>query len=274
MVDLDEWLISEKNYWGIPIPYFIHKQTHEVLCNPEIALHAAEVFKEHGGSDAWYSMSVKDLLPQEYKSESENYWKGDEVFNFQSSYDIELNPELPVQRGRRSQSKALQIEKQKQELIQQQLIKTKNQYKNTDFDTFRKLMPKDKIWTDKSIQKIVDEKIKANEGAVQDYYNSNTLMACESYEQHEGWFLTSVMASIGLTRKAPFNIMKTHGIITNIGLNPKEIIDGTEKLENERSYGFGAEVLRVWAAIHDTDDSASIENAELQHIHKEIKVLA
>lgn len=49
--------------------------------------HVADLFSEHG-SDCWYTMSVKDLLPDKFKSIAEDLIKGDEVFDvwFDSSF--------------------------------------------------------------------------------------------------------------------------------------------------------------------------------------------
>lgn len=79
--DFNEWCISEKSYWGIPIPYFFNKVTKQVLTNQEIVLHVAKIFKEQGGSDAWYKLPVIDLLPDAYKEQANNLVKGDEVFD-------------------------------------------------------------------------------------------------------------------------------------------------------------------------------------------------
>ena len=74
--DFDEWCISERGTWGIPIPYFTRKDTDEVLFDSEIARHVAEIFRKQGGSDSWYELSVKDLLPPRYKSEADHLAKG------------------------------------------------------------------------------------------------------------------------------------------------------------------------------------------------------
>ena len=64
--DFDEWCISERGIWGIPIPFFVRKDTNEVLCDSEIVRHVAEVFRKRGGSDAWYELGVEELLPPRY----------------------------------------------------------------------------------------------------------------------------------------------------------------------------------------------------------------
>lgn len=79
--DFDEWCISERGVWGIPIPYFTRKDTQEVLYDAEIARHVAAVFRKHGGSDAWYKLSVEELLPPRYKADAVHLVKGDQIFD-------------------------------------------------------------------------------------------------------------------------------------------------------------------------------------------------
>lgn len=78
--DFNEWCISEKSFWGIPIPYFINKHSKKVFVNQETVLHVAKIFREHG-SDAWYDLSIKELLPDAYKHQANDLIKGDEVFD-------------------------------------------------------------------------------------------------------------------------------------------------------------------------------------------------
>ena len=67
--DFDEWCISERGVWGIPIPYFIRNDTGEVLCDSEIVRHVADIFND-GGSDQWYTLGVEELLPERYKDQA------------------------------------------------------------------------------------------------------------------------------------------------------------------------------------------------------------
>ena len=78
--DFDEWCISEKGIWGIPIPYFVRTDTGEILCDSEIARHVADIFKE-GGSDQWYQLSVKELLPSRYHEQASFLAKGSQLFD-------------------------------------------------------------------------------------------------------------------------------------------------------------------------------------------------
>lgn len=88
MADFREWCISETNHWGIPIPFFFYKtQKDKVFTNAEVIQHVSDLFSQHG-SDCWYTMDVKDLLPDKFKSIAEELQKGDEVFDvwFDSSF--------------------------------------------------------------------------------------------------------------------------------------------------------------------------------------------
>ena len=93
--DFDEWCISERGVWGIPIPYFTRKDTGEVLFDGEIARYVADIFRKQGGSDAWYKLSVSELLPERYRSEAEHLAKGTQIFDvwFDNalSWDFALN---------------------------------------------------------------------------------------------------------------------------------------------------------------------------------------
>lgn len=79
--DFDEWCVSERGIWGIPIPFFTRKDTEEILYDGEIARHVADVFRKHGGSDSWYELSVEELLPPRYKSEAVHLKKGMQIFD-------------------------------------------------------------------------------------------------------------------------------------------------------------------------------------------------
>ncbi len=58
-----DWCISRQRSWGVPIAFFRVKSTKKVLLDEDVLAHIAALFDEHG-ADAWYSMSIAELLPE------------------------------------------------------------------------------------------------------------------------------------------------------------------------------------------------------------------
>ncbi|MBA1438368.1 MAG: isoleucine--tRNA ligase [Epsilonproteobacteria bacterium] len=56
-----DWCISRQRDWGVPIAFFRVKATGEVLLDEKVLNFVAMIF-EMQGSDAWYSMSIEQLL--------------------------------------------------------------------------------------------------------------------------------------------------------------------------------------------------------------------
>ncbi|MCK5388260.1 MAG: isoleucine--tRNA ligase [Candidatus Izimaplasma sp.] len=62
--DRKAWCISRQRTWGVPIPVFYNEDGTEIL-DKEVINHVANVFEKEG-SNAWYTMSAKELLPKGY----------------------------------------------------------------------------------------------------------------------------------------------------------------------------------------------------------------
>jgi isoleucyl-tRNA synthetase len=62
--DRKAWCISRQRTWGVPIPVFYNEDGSEIL-DAEVIKNVAKIFGEKG-SNAWYELDAKDLLPEGY----------------------------------------------------------------------------------------------------------------------------------------------------------------------------------------------------------------
>ena len=76
----NDWCISRQRSWGLPIPVFYDQKTNEPLLTEETIKHIQEIFSEKG-SDAWYSLTVEELLPPTYRNNGREYRKGTDTMD-------------------------------------------------------------------------------------------------------------------------------------------------------------------------------------------------
>ena len=54
--------------------------------------------------------------------------------------------------------------------------------------------------------------------------------------------------------------------------NPDDFIDGSEKLDGSRKFGYGIDTMRAWCAYKDTDKNIYVMRDQLEKVNKEVKL--
>ncbi len=75
-----DWCISRQRDWGVPIAFFRDKNTGELVIDNEIIDNIYNIFKVKG-ADAWYEMSIEELLPQNKKEMADNLEKVEDILD-------------------------------------------------------------------------------------------------------------------------------------------------------------------------------------------------
>ncbi len=127
-----------------------------------------------------------------------------------------------------------------------------------DADKYEKVLDTLDVWFDSGVTHyaVVDNR--------QEFNGHSADMYLEGSDQHRGWFQSSLISSIAMKGKAPYNQVLTHGFVVDgqgrkmsksIGnvVSPKDV---TNKL--------GADILRLWVASTDYTGEVAVSDEILK----------
>jgi len=75
-----DWCISRQRSWGVPLPFFLHKDTGELHPKTMEFLDVAANMVEHGGIEAWSKASVQDIFATlDCQADAPHYTKSSDI---------------------------------------------------------------------------------------------------------------------------------------------------------------------------------------------------
>ncbi len=88
----------------------------------------------------------------------------------------------------------------------------------------------------------------------------------EGSDQHRGWFQSSLLVSVGMSGRAPYETVLTHGFIVDGEGKKMSKSVGNVISPQDVMKEFGADILRLWVASSDTSDDIRISKESIARL--------
>ena len=75
-----DWCISRQRDWGVPIAFFRDKNSEKIILDEDILENIYNIFTEKG-ADAWYDLSIEELLPKDSKYNPDDLEKVNDILD-------------------------------------------------------------------------------------------------------------------------------------------------------------------------------------------------
>ncbi len=93
-----------------------------------------------------------------------------------------------------------------------------------------------------------------------------TVMYLEGSDQHRGWFQTSLIPSVALRNKAPYDVVLTHGFVVDGKGHKMSKSLGNVIAPQEIIEKYGADILRLWVAMSDYREDVRLSQDIVKHM--------
>ncbi len=75
-----DWCISRQRDWGVPIAFFRDKNSEEIILDDDVLENIYNIFTQKG-ADAWYDLSIAELLPKNSKYNPDDLEKVNDILD-------------------------------------------------------------------------------------------------------------------------------------------------------------------------------------------------